>query len=266
MSRITQISALTLIAASWLAAVGCSSSNDPSTGGTGATGNTGNTAGTGNVGNTTGSAGTGVVAQGGGGASSTGSAGSTSIAGTSSSTGGTASGTAGATAGGSTGTAGSGTGTAGSGAAGGSGMFSPLCAALTTAAGAAPTKGGACTAADPQLCYKTCGPQSVGFKSETCTAGVYAEQSGCTYPADLDASCYKIPAMIDASCPATAPQASQPCSVAACTLCNVGGNYLDSTGASKAGYCVCPAPGASGTSKWSCASTTAWPCPNGKGC
>jgi hypothetical protein len=25
-------------------------------------------------------------------------------------------------------------------------------------------------------------------------------------------------------------------------------------------------PGASGTSKWSCASTTAWPCPTGKGC
>jgi hypothetical protein len=34
----------------------------------------------------------------------------------------------------------------------------------------------------------------------------------------------------------------------------------------KTGYCVCPMPGASGTSKWSCASTTAWPCPTGKGC
>jgi len=266
MSRITQISALTLIAASWLTAVGCSSSNDPSTGGTGATGNTGNV---GNTGNTTGAAGTGVVAQGGGGATSTGTGGSTAIAGTGNSTGGSNTGTAGAsTSGGATGTAGSAAGTAGSTgtAGGGSGTFTPLCAGLTTAAGVAPTKAGACTASDPQLCYKTCGPESKGYKSETCTAGVYAEQSGCSYPPDLDASCYKIPAAIDASCPATAPQASQPCTVAACTLCNVGGNYLDSTGASKAGYCVCPAPGASGTSKWSCASTTAWPCPNGMGC
>ena len=265
MSRITQISALTLIAASWLAAVGCSSSNDPSTStGTGATGNTTSTGATGNVGGSAqGTAGSTVVAQGGGGASSTGTAGSTSIAGSTSSTGGTGSGTAGET-----GTAGTGTGTAGAstGTGGSGGSFTPLCGGLTTAAGPAPTKAGACTAADPQLCYKTCGPNSVGFKSETCTAGVYAEQSGCSFPSGVDYSCYKIPDAVDASCPTTTPQASQPCSVAACTLCNVGGSYLDSTGATKAGYCVCPAAGASGTSKWSCASTTAWPCPNGQGC
>ena len=71
---------------------------------------------------------------------------------------------------------------------------------------------------------------------------------------------------VDASCPATAPQASQPCDVKECTLCNVGGNYLDSTGASKVGYCVCPPAGGSGTRKWSCASATAWPCPSGQGC
>jgi hypothetical protein len=241
MARIIQISALTLVTACWLSSVGCSSSNDPSS-----------TPPAGTAGATTSGAGTGTVAEAGTGAGgATGAAGTTSIAGTSGSVaGGTAAGGA-TTAGGAT----------------GAGGFTPLCSAVpVTAAGVAPTKAGACTATDSQLCYKTCGPQSVGFKSETCMNGAYVEQSGCSFPPDLDASCYKIPATIDASCPTTPPMASSPCTVAACTLCNVGGNYLDSTGASKAGYCVCPAPGTSGTSKWSCASTTAWPCPNGMGC
>jgi hypothetical protein len=146
-----------------------------------------------------------------------------------------------------------------------SGMFSPLCSDVPPTASGAPAKGGACTATDPQLCYKTCGPQSVGFKSETCTNGAYAEQTGCTFP-DADYSCYKIPTTVDASCPTTAPQATKPCEVAMCTPCNAGGNYLDSSGASKMGYCVCPAAGDSGMRNWSCASATAWPCPLGKGC
>jgi hypothetical protein len=144
-------------------------------------------------------------------------------------------------------------------------MFSPLCSTLTTAAGPAPTKGGACTASDPQLCYKTCGPESIGFKSETCTAGVYAEQSGCTFPTGKDYSCFKIPAMISSMCPTTEPQAGMACSVPDCTLCNLNGMYLDSTAAMKTGYCVCPA-GDGGASKWSCASTTSWPCPGAQGC
>jgi hypothetical protein len=200
-----------------------------------------------------------------------------------SSTGGTSGGVGGApvvsSTGGATGTAGtSGTGGTSGGGVGGSpaggvggasggGQFSPSCANVPlTAAGAAPTKGGTCVAADTQLCYKTCGPQSIGFKSETCTGGTYAEQMGCSFPTGVDYSCYKIPTAIDATCPATAPQASQPCTVGQCVLCNVGGNYLDTSGASKPGYCVCPAPGASGTSKWSCASGTSWPCPAGQGC
>ena len=159
--------------------------------------------------------------------------------------------------------------TAGTGGTSAGGTFQPLCSDLTTAAGAAPTKSGACTSADPQLCYKTCGPQSLGFKSETCTTGAYAEQSGCSFPAG-DYSCYKLPDTADASCPTTAPQATTACSVAACVVC--GGTataqttgYLDSSGSAKAGFCVCPAS-ASGNSKWSCASTTAWPCPSGSGC
>ena len=116
-------------------------------------------------------------------------------------------------------------------------------------------------------CWKTCGPQSVGFKSETCTAGSYVEQSGCTFPPEGDYACYRIPTTQDPSCPTVIPQASQSCSVAVCTLCNVGGNYLDSSGATKTGYCVCPtAPSDGGVPKWSCASATAWPCPAGSGC
>jgi len=150
---------------------------------------------------------------------------------------------------------------------GGGGSFSPLCSNVPlTAAGEVPTKGGVCTPTDTQLCYKTCGPLSIGFKSETCTGGVYVEQSDCSFPPG-DYACYKIPAAISATCPTTTPQASQPCAVAECTLCNVAGNYLDSTGAAKLGYCVCPPGPDSGTArKWSCASTTAWPCPGGQGC
>ena len=146
-----------------------------------------------------------------------------------------------------------------------SGNFSPLCSDVPATAAGAPTKGGACSASDPQLCYKTCGPQSVGFKSEMCSNGAYVEQTGCSFP-DADYSCYKIPSTVDASCPKGAPQATMACDVAMCTPCSVDGNYLDSSGATKQGYCVCPMAGDAGMRKWSCASATAWPCPLGKGC
>ena len=149
----------------------------------------------------------------------------------------------------------------------GGGAFNPLCSTLLTAASVAPTKNGICVDTDPQLCYKTCGPNSIGFKSETCTAGVYVEQSSCSFPTGVDYSCYKIPTTIDATCPTLVPQASTVCTVAACVPCNVNGGYLDSSGAAKTGYCVCPAPSATtGISKWSCATSTTWPCPNGQGC
>jgi hypothetical protein len=145
--------------------------------------------------------------------------------------------------------------------------YDPLCAGLLTAAGLAPSKNGICNDTDPQLCYKTCGPNSIGFKYENCTAGVYVEQSGCSFLPDQDYSCYKIPAAIDASCPTDAPTASAICTVSTCTPCNVNGTYFDTGGNAKTGYCVCPAPSATtGVSKWSCASSAAWPCPAGKGC
>lgn len=247
MLRTTRIFVLTLAAGSCFSAAACSGSNDSPTGGSSGA-STMTTAGN------PGTAGTGSAA-----------------AGTASSTAGTGSGTAGASATAGTGAGGAGTAGAGSGTAGAAtGSFSPLCKGLMTAGAMEPAKAVACTAADPQVCYKTCGPQSTGFKSETCTAGAYAEQSGCAFPPELDATCFKLPATQDPSCPATPPQASMDCTVAECTLCNGAGGptgtYLDSKGASKAGYCVCPAAGASGSRKWSCASTDAWPCPGGKGC
>jgi hypothetical protein len=231
MSRSKRVFVLTLqvLAAVFaVEAAGCSGDNEPSTNpGTGGSG--GATMGSGGSGGaTTGSGGSGGATTGSGGAG--------------------------------------GGGTAGSGGSGGGGTFSPLCSAVPrTQAGEEPTKGGACVAADPQLCYKTCGPQSIGFKSETCTGGVYVEQSGCSFP-DADYACYKIPATISTTCPAAVPQASQNCEVAECTPCNFGGLYADSGGAQKEGYCICPKASSAGTRKWSCASSTAWPCPMGKGC
>src|SRR5450755_3909599 len=91
------------------------------------------------------------------------------------------------------------TGTPGSaGAAGTTGTAGAAPAAGTAGAGTAGATSTGSTAADTQLCYKTCGPQSVGFKSETCTNGAYVEQSGCNFPKGMDYSCYKVPTAIDA--------------------------------------------------------------------
>ena len=245
MVRMMRVSVLTWVAACTLGAFGCSGSNDAPAPGGGVSGAPSTPAG----GSPSSEAGSGQVAQ--AGSPNTGSGGMSSMAGAPS------------------------TGSAGKPATGGggapaSGSFSPLCAGLMTAAGMVPSKAVPCTPADPQVCYKTCGPLSSGFKSETCTGGVYVEPSGslCEFPPELDASCFKIPATQDASCPATAPQAGLTCTVAACTPCNAGGMYLDSMLMPKTGYCVCPMAKADGTmGKWSCATAPAsWPCPQGKGC
>jgi hypothetical protein len=91
----------------------------------------------------------------------------------------------------------------------------------------------------------------------------YVEQADCSFDPSQSYACYKIPPTMDASCPTTIPMAGTACSVAMCTVCNVGGMYLDSSSMMKTGYCICP----SGASpKWTCAATNAWPCPNGTGC
>jgi collagen type VII alpha len=224
--------------------MGCGSSNNPST--------------TTGAGGTTGAAGT---------TGSTGTAGTTGSTGTAGTTGTT--GTAGTT--GSTGTAGTtgSTGTGGTTGAGGAAPGQPACG--NTVSSAMPiAKSGTCTSADTQLCYKTCGPASVGFKSETCSGnpGIYNE-GDCTFPPG-DYSSYAIPTSIPPECPTTAPEAgsAQPaCTIASNIVCGGYSNagtptqttgYLDSTGAPKVGYCVCAG---TTTKHWSCASTTAWPCP-----
>jgi hypothetical protein len=148
---------------------------------------------------------------------------------------------------------------------GGSTLGEPAC--LSTVA-----KGAACGPADQQLCYKRCGPANVGVKAETCTVGgFYAEMSGCAFDPSFDYSCYKIPLATNGACPSGAsPQAGTACAVPPCTLCNslqgvIGGQYVDAAGAPKVGWCVCQ-PAANGTTTWSCASDTAWPCPLGAGC
>jgi len=158
-------------------------------------------------------------------------------------------------------------GTGGTGGTGGPGAFGQPACPSTVA------KGGTCLSTDVQFCYKTCGPEKSGVKSETCTsAGTYAEMSGCSFDPGADYACYKIPAAANALCPpGVSPMTATACDVPACTLCNStqglpGGGYFDSAGATHVGYCVCQAPNVSGARVWSCASDTAWPCPAGSGC
>ena len=166
---------------------------------------------------------------------------------------------------GSAGTSGTGGGGGDAGAAGGGFVTEPACPSTVT-------KGGVCTPTDVPLCYKTCGPEKTGVKSETCsTAGVYTEMSGCAFDPANDYSCYSIPAVANPICPAGSLQAATACEVPPCSLCNSnqglpGGQYLDSAGAPKIGYCVCQAPNSAGVRTWSCASDTQWPCPAGAGC
>ncbi|MES1164740.1 MAG: hypothetical protein ABUR63_03205 [Verrucomicrobiota bacterium] len=224
---------------------GCGGSNNPATGGTGGTTSTG-------TGGTTSTGTGGTTSTGTGGTTSTGTGGTTSTG-----TGGTTStGTGGTT---STGTGGTTT----TGGGGSSGFGQPACTATST--GAAIKKGGTCVAADPQLCYNTCGPEKAGAKSETCTGGLYAE-GNCQFDPAKSYACYKIPATVPAACPTTAIMAGSPCTVPDCTVCGGTAGYLDSTMTPKVGYCVCQAGAANPT--WSCATSTngSWPCPAGNGC
>jgi hypothetical protein len=130
---------------------------------------------------------------------------------------------------------------------------------------------------DVPFCYKACGPEGVGVKSETCqiggnNAGTYAEMSGCVFDPSRDHSCYKIPTTANAVCPTGVTiQASTACDIPECTLCNslggvTGGNFADTTGAARPGYCLCQPPNAAGVRTWSCASDFMWPCPQATGC
>jgi hypothetical protein len=145
--------------------------------------------------------------------------------------------------------------------------FSPPCFLGPTVNGEEILKGTPCTPEDPQLCYRPCGPNQVGWKTETCLAGVYAE-GDCTFPADEDYTCYAIPQVIDASACAleAPPAATAECTAPACLTCNFEGFYQDTGSDVKEGYCVCREPDPEGIRRWTCASVTAWPCPLNRGC
>ncbi|HWZ88787.1 MAG TPA: hypothetical protein VNW92_08050, partial [Polyangiaceae bacterium] len=80
-------------------------------------------------------------------------------------------------------------------------------------------KAGACTTAG-SVCSKTCGPDKVGYKTETCTAGAYAE-GACTFPATGNYACYQKPMPLVAcdGAPAAGPVASTACTATACMPC-----------------------------------------------
>jgi hypothetical protein len=145
--------------------------------------------------------------------------------------------------------------------------YYPPCSLGTTVSGEEIKKGTFCTSGDPELCYRECGPLQIGWKSETCLAGVYAE-GDCTFPEDGDYSCFAIPDAIDtAVCPTDSPPKSlDECDIPECTLCNLNGQYFDTASNAKEGYCVCREPDENGVRTWTCASTTAWPCPFSRGC
>jgi hypothetical protein len=142
----------------------------------------------------------------------------------------------------------------------GSGEYQPVCDGSVV-------KGASCNTSSVHFCYRTCGPDSVGFKSETCQGGAYVE-GNCQFPASGDYSCYSIPNRLPSECPGTVPRAAEACDVPLCTPC-FGGTmmnpqYQDSSGSQKTGYCVCNDAGV-----WTCATSTdpsSWPCPGNTGC
>jgi len=147
--------------------------------------------------------------------------------------------------------------------------FSPACFEQLSQNGEEIKKGTPCTPDDPQLCYRPCGPNQIGWKSETCLAGVYSE-GDCTFPDgdDRDYSCYAIPEQIDVEyCGLEGPPfATDECDAPLCVVCNFEGQYQDTGDNVKDGFCVCREPDFEGVRRWTCASDTAWPCPFGRGC
>ena len=145
--------------------------------------------------------------------------------------------------------------------------FAPRCCEYVNEYGEEIKKSNHCAATDIQECWRECGPASVGWKQETCEATVYTE-GNCIFPPG-DYSCYSIPEVIDLDACGltdTPPQALEECDAPTCTLCSVDGNYLDTGGVAKDGWCICREPDENGLRTWTCASETSWPCPLSAGC
>jgi hypothetical protein len=115
-------------------------------------------------------------------------------------------------------------------------------------------------------CWKTCGPDRAGFRNCACNAAGAEECGDCQYEPGQDLSCFALPDPVPV-CPPS-PDAGQPlpqgttrCEHDPCQPCgsSTSPGYIDSSGAPKAGYCVCvPNPDA-GFSVYSCAPVANWP-------
>lgn len=141
-------------------------------------------------------------------------------------------------------------------ASGGTEISPPPAVTLPGTACTTESKDAPCT--DSAVCYKFCGPDSQGSKALTCNGSKYGE-GACTFSATTSYACYSLAAV--ALC-ASSPTAGSSCSLAPCKPCggSSGTTYYDTGSNAKTGYCVCTG------GKWSCASTSAWPCPGKTGC
>jgi hypothetical protein len=122
-------------------------------------------------------------------------------------------------------------------------------------------RGNPCTpnnAASPD-CMVRCGVDKLGYRPLQCLSGVWT-QGLCYFPPAADYSCYKLSSSTPACAPGTSTATgSNACTVPTCKPCGDGVNtangYTDSSGAPKAGFCVCTAAGV-----WSCGSNKEYPC------
>ena len=117
-----------------------------------------------------------------------------------------------------------------------------------------------CAPTDEQLCYKRCGPDGVGVKSETCqSSGLYTEMVGCAYDLSRDYSCYRIPMRAQRRLPERAATAGGSALRAGAVhrVQQSGGacrrRFASGAGAVSEGWCVCQAANAAGLRTWSCA-------------
>jgi hypothetical protein len=137
-------------------------------------------------------------------------------------------------------------------------MSPPPAAMFPGAACTTEVKDAGCTGS--AVCYRYCGPESQGYKSEICNGSKFLE-GDCTFSDTTNYACYSLTSV--AACATTPPTTGSTCTISTCKPCgsSTTTGYKDSSGSAKIGYCVCTSDG-----KWSCAGTTTWPCPNGTGC
>jgi hypothetical protein len=162
--------------------------------------------------------------------------------------------------------------TGGGGASGGNPMTLPLCLAAPDPN--AQVRDADCTvgnAAKPD-CMVRCGPSidanTRGYRPLNCgpdansPSGVGFVQGTCYFDPAQNYSCFKLPSPTVA-CPA-GTKSGGACTAAACAPCGDGVDvtkgYVDSSGAPKAGFCLCSTNATTGAQTWTCGSNKEYPC------